>query len=149
MVKTINKDAFAIKALLKKGFSPIKVARILGLSRQKVNYWRKTEIKSIQYRRKKLDDSYINKIYELAKDKTTSQISSRKIANLINKEFSEANILTKDEKPTKICHSTICHYLNQKMGRPRKIRKAFYLTKKQMKKRVDFCKKIIEKKNKG
>ena len=85
MVKTINKDASAKKALLKKGFSPIKVARILGLSRQKVNYWRKTEIKSIQYRRKKLDDSYINKIYELAKDKTTSQISSRKIANLINK----------------------------------------------------------------
>ena len=36
MVKTINKDAFAIKALLKKGFSPIKVARILGLSSKKL-----------------------------------------------------------------------------------------------------------------
>ena len=74
MVKTINKDTFAIKALLKKGFSPIKVARILGLSRQKVNYWRKTEIKSIQYRRKKLDDSYINKIYELAKDNKPNKL---------------------------------------------------------------------------
>ena len=105
MAKAINKDATAIKALFKKDFSPIKVARILGISRQKVNYWRKTEIRSFQHRRKKLDDSYINKICELAKDKTTSQVSSRKIANLINEEFQNANIMTKSKKPLKICHS--------------------------------------------
>ena len=54
MVKAINKEAFAIIVLFKKGFSPIKVARILGLSREKINFWRKTEIKSIQLRRKSL-----------------------------------------------------------------------------------------------
>ena len=123
--ETNQQRCFWIKALLKKGFSPIKVARILGLSRKKVNYWRKTEIKSIQYRRKKLDDSCINKIYELAKDKTTSQISSRKIANLINEEFREAYILTKNEKPFKIHYSIICHYLNKKMVIPGKSEKLF------------------------
>ena len=62
MVKKINKDSVAIKTLLNKRLKSIEVAQILGVSKQKVNYWRKNEIKSTQTRRKKLDMSFIQEI---------------------------------------------------------------------------------------
>ena len=48
MVKKINKNSVAIKTLLNKRLKPIEVAQILDISKQKVNYWRKNEIKSTQ-----------------------------------------------------------------------------------------------------
>ena len=41
--------------------------------------------------------------------------------------------------------STINKYLNFELGHPRKIRKTFYLSKDQMKKRVNFCNEILNK----
>ena len=58
MVKNINSDAIAIKALIKQGIKPINIAQILGISKQKVNYWRKTSVKTVQNRRKKLQKNY-------------------------------------------------------------------------------------------
>ena len=58
MVKKINSDAIAIKALIKQGIKPINIAQILGISKQKVNYWRKTSVKTVQNRRKKLQKNY-------------------------------------------------------------------------------------------
>jgi len=52
MVKKINKDSIAIKSLLNKGLKPIEVANLLDLSKQRVNYWKKHEIKTIQTRKK-------------------------------------------------------------------------------------------------
>ena len=121
---------------------PIKIARLLEVSKQKVNYWRKTEIKYIQTRRKKLPPEYVKKICQLAADKTTGEISSRKIASSINKEFEETN-RKENGKILSITHPTICKYLNENMV-IRKIRKAFYLNNAQKKKRVEFCKKVIE-----
>ena len=149
MVKKINKDSIAIKSLLNKGLKPIQVANLLGLSRQKVNYWKKNEIKTTQTRRKKLDAPFIQKIRELAENKTTSEMSSRKIASMINEDLKANNIFDKNKKPIKISHVTACSYLNQLLGRPRRIRKVFYLTKEQMKKRVKFCNSILEKKLSG
>ena len=37
----------------------------------------------------------------------------------------------------------ICIYLNEELGTPRKIRKSFFLTKKQMEERVKFCNDIL------
>ena len=111
-----------------------------------MNYWRKNEIKSTQTRRKKLDMSFIQEICELAGNKTTSEMSSRKIASIINEKLKAKGIIDKNRKPVKISHVTACSYLNQMFGRPRKIRKVFYLTKEQMKKRVNFCKSILAKK---
>lgn len=145
MVKKINKDSVAIKTLLNKGLKPIEVAKILGVSKQKVNYWRKNEIKSTQTRRKKLDMSFIQEICELAGNKTTSEMSSRKIASIINEKLKAKEIIDKNRKPVKISHVTACSYLNQILGRPRKIRKVFYLTKEQMKKLVNFCNSILAK----
>ena len=51
MVKKINKDANAIQAFLEKGYNQAWIARKLGISKQKVNYWSKTAIKTVQNRR--------------------------------------------------------------------------------------------------
>ena len=53
MVKKINQDAIAIKSLLKRWYKQKDIVRILNLSKQKVHYWVKTDIKSEQKRRKK------------------------------------------------------------------------------------------------
>ena len=145
MVKKINKDSIAIKSLLSKGLKPIQVTNLLGVSRQKMNYWKKNEIKTTQTRRKKLDAPFIKKVRELAENKTTSEKSSRKIASIINEDLKANNIFDKNKKPIKISQVTACSYLNQLLGRPRRIRKVFYLTKEQMKKRVKFCNSILEK----
>ena len=142
MVKKINSDAVTIKSLLKQGMQPIKIARLLKVLKQKVNYWKKTEIKYIQTRRKKLQPEYVKNICQLAADKTTGEISSRKIASSINKEFEETN-RKENGKILSITHPTICKYLNENLV-IRKIRKAFFLNNKQKKQRVDFCKKVIE-----
>ena len=62
MGKKINSDAVTIKSLLKQGMKPIKIARLLEVSKQKVNYWRKTEIKYIQKKNfhKNILKKYIN-----------------------------------------------------------------------------------------
>jgi len=147
MVKKVNADAITIKRLLKQGMQPIKIARLLKVSKQKVNYWKRAKIKYIQTRRKKLQPEYINKICQLAADKTTSEMSSRKITNIINEELKKTNNKV-NGKAISITHPTICKYLNEKMV-IRKIRKAFYLDNDQKKKRIKFCKKIINKGLKG
>ena len=60
---------------------------MLNISKQKINYWRKTEIKYTQTRWKKLQHELIQKICDLAVNKTTKEMSSRKIANLLNEEL--------------------------------------------------------------
>ena len=74
-------------------------------------------------------------------------MSPRKIKNIINEELKKTNNKV-NGKAISITHPTICKYLNEKMV-IRKIRKAFYLDNDQKKKRVKFCKKIIDKGLKG
>lgn len=66
MVKKINSDEITIKALLNEGIRPNKISRLLHISKQKINYLKKTPIKTTQIRRKKLSEVYIKKICELA-----------------------------------------------------------------------------------
>ena len=40
---------------------------------------------------------------------------------------------------------TVCRILNKELGKPMKIKRVFYLSKKNKIKRVEFCKKMIEK----
>ena len=62
----------AIKSLIKADNPPIQIAELLSISKQKVNYWIKNEIRTVQITGKKLNSSYIKKICEFAKDKTMS-----------------------------------------------------------------------------
>ena len=88
-MKIINNDAITIKSLLEKGYIQYKIAKMLNISKQKVLYWARTEIKSIQTRKKKFRNYYVNKIINLAKNKTTSQMSSKKIASILNSVFAK------------------------------------------------------------
>ena len=92
MVKKLNCIGATIKTLLKNKVRPIDIARKLKVSKQRVNYWAKTPLKSIQTRRKKLDQIYIDKIIALEENQTTSSMSSRKIANIMNAEFKKEDI---------------------------------------------------------
>ena len=44
----------------------------------------------------------------------------------------------------KISFKTVSNYLREIYGKPKKIRKVFYLSKEQKKKRVSFCKEILK-----
>ena len=135
MVKKMNELAVTIKKLLEQGFSQTWIARKLNIRRQKVNYWAKNPIKSEQKRRRKLGDKYIKEIISLAENKTTSSMSSNKISNIINKKLKE------DGTNLSITKMTVCRILNKELGKPRKIKRVFYLSKKNKKKELNFVKK--------
>ena len=143
MVKKLNRDAFLIKTLLEKGFKQCEIVKLLKIKKQKVSYWAKTEIKKSQKKKKKLDDIFIEKIVNLAKNKTTSVMSSRKIASLINSQLENENIVDRNNKPLSVHFTTICNYLREFYGKPKKIRKSFFLGNEQMNKRVEYCKMIL------
>ena len=124
MVRKFNQIAATIKTLYQNHMKPITIARKLKISRQSVNYWIKTPIEMEQKRRKKLDEKYRKEIISLAENQTTSSMSSRKIAYIMNKKFEEENL------DITISKDTVNRYLKEELGKPRKIRKVFHLTKK-------------------
>ena len=66
-------------------------------------------------------------------------MSSNKISNIINKKLKE------DGTNLSITKMTVYRILNKELGKPRKIKRVFYLSKKNKMKRVEFFKKMIEK----
>ena len=60
MLKKINVIAVTIKTLLNNHIRPIEIAKKLKISKQRVNYWTKNEIKTVQHRKKKLRSDGIN-----------------------------------------------------------------------------------------
>ena len=126
--KKINKDAILIKRLLEKKIRQIDIAKKFNISKQKVYYWKKTNIKTEIHRRLKLDQEYIDEIIKLAENKTTSEMSCRKIANIMNKKFE------KEGKETRISRTTIAKYLKNHFGTPRKRKKVFSSNDKKKKK---------------
>ena len=86
---------------------------------------------------------YINKIQRWAKNQVTSSKSSRKIADMINSVLVKRGEVDKKGKQISVHFTTVNNYLKEYFGRPRKIRKVFYLSEKQKKKRLDFCEAIL------
>ena len=125
MVKKINKDALAIKSLIEKGMKQADIARLLGLKRKKVSYWAHTDPMKPKKRRKQFSQFYVDKIINLAKNKTTSAMSSRRIANIINSILIIKEIKS-NGKQMKISFKTVNNYLKEFYGRPKKVRKVFF-----------------------
>ena len=73
-------------------------------------------------------------------------MSGRKICAIINAELEEKGIVDKNNKPVMIHKSSVCRYLKDFYGRPKRIRKVFYVSPEQIKKREEFCKMILERK---
>ena len=139
--KKHNKDKrTAALILLSEGKSQIWVANNLSVTKQRVSYWANHPI-APRKRKAKLDDAKIDKIVKNEGNKPTSEIGSRAIANIINKELKEENIFDKKGRNLTITKSTINNYLKKRGLKPRKIKKIFIVTEKQKKQRVDFCKK--------
>ena len=155
MVKKIDVAKITIKGLLDSGVIPSEIIkeyknkaefRHLKLTFQKLYYWANHDFKTEIKRRNKLNEEEVNIIVEMAKDKTTSEMSSRKIANEINNKFEAEGRMNANGKQFKIGKSTICKYLNKQLGKPRKLRKVFALNEKNKKKRVDYCENLIKNK---
>ena len=108
MVKKINNDALMIKRLLRRGLRQCKIARLLGIKKEKVWYWAKTEIKEFQIKKKKLKDIYIQAIQKWANNKVTSQKSSRKIAAMINSVVANLKEIDKNGRPLSSISRTCC-----------------------------------------
>ena len=149
MVKKVNEDAIAIKKLLSKGYTQVKICRILGLKKQKVSYWAKTPIKNEIIRRTKLDEKYKKRIVELAEDKLTRDMGSRKIAEIINKELKENNVRDSRGNIITIEKTAVNKYLKKALGKPRKVRRVFFLNEVQKKERIKFCENILNRKIRG
>ena len=122
MVKKINKDAITIKSLLETGYSQYKVAKMLNLSKQKVNYWAHHDIDAVKNRRKKFRTFYVDKIIRLAKNKTTSQMSSKRIIGINNTSLLKRKEYDAKGKKLTIHFNTVQDYC----GEQRKVRKVFF-----------------------
>ena len=134
MVKKLNADALMIKELLKKGYKQCDIARLLDIKKEKVRYWARHEIKTSQRKSKKLNDIYIHTITRWANNKATSAMSSRKIANKINTLLIKKKELDKNAKQLTIHYTTVNNYLKEHFGKPRRIRKVFFLSEEDKKK---------------
>ena len=66
------------------------------------------------------------------------------IAITINNQLKKDNILDKNGKNLSITKSQVNRILREKYGKPLKVRKVFYLNEDAKKKRLDFCKNIIQ-----
>ena len=64
---------------------------------------------------------------------------------MINSVLQKRNEVDSRNRPISISYKTINNYLKEYYGKPRKIRKAFYLSEDQMKKRIEFCQTILGK----
>ena len=84
-----------------------------------MNYWASHPLKVEQIKKRKLPDKYIQKIIGLAKDKTTSTMSSARITKYINL------MLQRDKMNMTISKATVCRILKKEYGKPRKIKKVF------------------------
>ena len=134
-----------IRYLWSKNISKKEIQRKLGVSRQVVEYWLNKDENKPHTRKLKLPMKYIKKIVKLAENRPVSEMPSRKIAMIINAQLKKDKVLDYKGEILKIRHSTVCKYLDKFLGKPRKIRKVFYLSEKQKEERVKFCRMILEK----
>ena len=147
MVKIKDKQhhlAIAIKENFAHGMKPKEIADLFHLSKQRVNYWLHHIIKK-RKRRTKLNRNEINLIVKWAKDKP---IMEKKVsAKNIQIKFNKLRNKFKENKKKKIISlSTANRVLNKYVGKPRVIRRVFFLKPIERNQRVQFCK--FMKKNK-
>ena len=111
--KRLNPDSLIIKKILKKGYRQCEMARILKIKKEKVSYWSRHELRTTQENKKKLKDIYINDIKRWANNKTTSAMSSSKIACKINSVLKKRNEFNKNGKPLSVHFTTVNNYLKE------------------------------------
>ena len=143
-IKKLSKKGAAIKYQMDRGLSNAQISKSLGIPESTVRYYRnRPEVKEIK-RSSKLPQKYIDKIYEMASNKTTREMPGGLIAIKINNMLKNDNVLDKNGKLLTITKSQVNRILKDKYGKPIKVRKVFYLNETAKKKRLEFCKKIVQ-----
>ena len=132
-----QKNAIVIKEYFSAGMKPKDIAKLFNLSKQRVNYMIHSSIRD-QKRRSKLTRKGINIIVEWAKNKP---IMEKKVSEkIIQIKFNKLSKKFKDNKKKKINSLSAAYRLiNKYIGKPRVIRKDFYLKQNEKKLRVKFC----------
>ena len=124
-IKNLTQKGFEIKHQKERGLSNTQISKSLGIPESTVRYYRKRpDVKEIK-RSSKLPQKYIDKIYELASNKTTREMPGGLIAIKINNLLKKDNILDKNGKILSITKSQINRILRAKFGKPLKVRKVF------------------------
>ena len=117
MGKKINEDDILIKKLIEKKMPAWKISKQYGIKKQKISYWKYHDIKTVIKRR---------------------SMGTRKITMLMNEKFK------KEGRDLKISHMISSRILNKNLGKPRKIKKIFYINNKKKEERIKYCHKIQE-----
>ena len=143
MKKFTNKGA-AIRFQMDRGMSNAQISKTLGIPESTIRYYRKRPNNLITKRSSKLPRKYIEEIYRLASNKTTREMPAGLIAIKINEKLKKNNELNKIGNLLSITKRQVNNILREKYGKPLKIKKVFYLNEESKKKRMDFCKKIVE-----
>ena len=117
-----------------RGLSNAQISKSLGIPESTVRYYRnRPDIKQIK-RASKLPQKYIDKIYEMASNKTTREMPGGLIAIKINNMLKKDKVLNKNGKLLTITKSQVNRILKDKYGNPLRVIK-FFTWMKQPKKR--------------
>ena len=114
--------------------APREICKKYKVSKQAVSYWKNHEVKETHARKEKLPEKYQQILVDTAQDQLISKYSSKKLARIMNNRLAIDGITNKEGNPLKISSATINRYLNKILGKPRKIRKVFFLSEEQKKK---------------
>ena len=143
-IRNLSKKGAAIKYQMERGLSNAQISKSLGIPESTIRYYRKRpDVKFIK-RTSKLPQKYIDKIYQMASNKTTREMPGGLIAIKINNKLKKDKIFDKNGKVVTITKSQVNRILREKYGKPLKVRKVFYLNEKAKKKRLEFCQKIVQ-----
>ena len=88
----------AIRFQMERGLSNAQISKTLGIPESTIRYYRKRPKNLEVKRNSKLPTKYINKICELASNKTTREMSGRFILIKINKMLEIYKIICKKRK---------------------------------------------------
>ena len=113
-IRNLSKKGAAIKYQMERGLSNAQISKSLGIPESTVQYYRnRSDIKEIK-RASKLPQKYIDKIYQMASNKTTREMFGRLIAIKINEKLKKDKIKDKNGNFLTITKSKVNRILRDK-----------------------------------
>ena len=122
MVKTIKNEkkirkptnkGMTIQFLMAQGKTNAEISKILKVPKTTVSYYRKRPLELEAKRKSKLPPEYLNEIIRLASNKTNSQMSGGRIANIINENLKNNNIIDKNNNILSITKRSVNRILKR------------------------------------
>ena len=115
--KKLTHKGEAIKYQMERGLSNAQISKTLDIPESTIRYYRKRPSNLEIKKNSKLPKKYIDKIYELASNKTTREMPGRLISIKINKMLEKDNVLDKKGTLLSITKSQVNRILREKYGK--------------------------------